>query len=246
MKHALGPVLLVLLGLTLLAAESSAGEWGLGVGVAANQAPQQGADTDIVGGPFPFYEGERLSVGFGAVSYALVKSDHFRFALEGQVRFDGYDPDESPALAGMEERDPTFDAGFSIATGGPWGVASLKVVGDALGIHKGYEVSASYQYPIQLKRWTVVPSIGVNRRSAKLVDYYYGVRAAEAADDRPTYAGESVVNTSIGFNVTYKITRRWHAVGGAEYVHLGDSINASPIIEKDHEASVFSALVYRF
>lgn len=246
MKRAPGLLLLVLLALNLIPVESPAGEWGLGIGVAAYQPPQQGVDSEVVGGPFPYFEGERLSLGFGSIGYALTNADRFRFSLEGQMRFDGYDPDASPALAGMGQREPTFDAGFSVASGGPWGIATLQVLGDALGVHKGYEISGSYQYPIQFNRWTVVPSISVNWLSAELVDYYYGVRSAEAVDGRAAYAGNPVVNTTVGLNVTYKLTNRWHAVGGAEYVNLGDSIESSPIIAKDHEASVFTALVYRF
>ena len=44
----------------------------------------------------------------------------------------------------------------------------------------------------------------------------------------------------------YKITNRWHAAGGADYVYLGDGIKASPLIHKNHEMSAFSALTYRF
>ena len=169
-------------------------------------------------------------------------------AESGTERIRTSDPclsDDSAALTGMKDRDVTLDAGFSITIGNAWGIASLNIVGDALGIHKGYEVSASYQYTIQLKSWIIVPSIGVNLPSAELVDYY-GVRAAEAATGRPSYSGKSVVNTSIAVNVMYKIADHWQVIGGAEYVRLGDGITDSPIIERNHEATVFSALMYRF
>jgi outer membrane protein len=246
MKQAYGLLILVPMSLTLIPADCLAGEWGLGIGVAAQRQPQQGTDTQLFVLPFPSYEGERLSLGFGSISYSLSGSDRFRVALEGQVRFDGYDPDDSASLAGMAQRDPTLDVGISITTGEAWGIASLKVVGDALGIHEGYEVSATYEYPVGLEHWTVVPSIGVNWRSANLVDYYYGVRSTEAAAGRPIYSGKSVVNTSVGVTVARKIAEQWQLVGGAEYVGLGDGIKDSPIIDKNYEATAFSALVYRF
>jgi len=239
-------LLVALTGLTLIPADCPAGEWGLGIGVAANRAPQYGTKTEVVGLPFPSYEGERLSLSFGSISYSLTNSDRFVVALEGQLRFDGYDPNESEALAGMRERDLTFDAGFSITTGDAWGVVSLKVVGDTLGKHEGYEVSAAYQYPMPLGQWIIVPSIGVNLPSAELVDYYYGVQVAEATAGRPGYSGKSVINTTVGINVMYEIARHWRVMGGAEYVHLGGGITDSPIIERDYEATVYSALVYLF
>jgi len=234
------------MGLTLASAEARAGEWGLGLGVAAQQPPQVGTDTEVVVLPFPSYQGERLSLDFGSIGYALAQSERFRFAIEGQLRFDGYDPDESAALDGLKERDVTLDAGFSIATGDEWGIASLKVMADALGVHKGYEISASYQYPIQFGRWTLVPGVTAKWPSKELVEYYYGVRIDEVTTGRPAYSGRSVFNASAAINASYMLTDTWEIIGGAEYTRLGDGITDSPIIEKDHEVIMYSAIVYRF
>lgn len=246
MKQPNGLLVLVLSGLILLSADGHAGEWGLGVGIAAQRPPQRGTDTQVVVLPFPSYEGERLSLNFGSIGYALVASDRWRFAVEGQLRFDGYDPDESAALAGLKERDLSLDVGFSITTSDKWGVASLKVLGDALGVHDGYEISASYLYPIQYERLTVIPSIGVKMPSAELVEYYYGVRISEATAERPAYSGRSVVNLSASINAMYELPGDWEVVGGAEYVRLGSGITDSPIIERDNEVIMYSAIVYRF
>ena len=246
MKHSLGFTALALTGLILATTDSLAGEWGLGLGVAAQEPPQIGADTDVVVLPFPSYEGERLSLNFGSAAWALMRTDKYRFAIEGQLRFDGYDPDESNALDGLEERDVTLDAGFSFTASDDWGVASVKVLGDALGVHKGYEISASYQYPIQLKRWTFVPTVSAEWPSAELVEYYYGVKSNETRVDRPAYSGKSVMNASAALHAAYALKENWEIIGGAEYTHLGDGITDSPIIAKDHEVIMYSAIVYRF
>jgi outer membrane protein len=246
MKQAHGLLVLALMGLALIFSDCRAGEWGLGIGVAAQRPPQQGTDTQVVALPFPSYEGERLSLGFGTIGYALTSSERFRFAVEGQLRFDGYDPDESQALAGLEERDVTLDAGFSLTAMDEWGIASFKVMADALGVHKGYEISALYQYPMQFKRWTLIPSIGLNLPSAELVEYYYGVKPTEVKDGRPAYSGKSVVNATVGLNAMYALASNWEIIGGAEYTRLGDGITNSPIIAQDSEVIAYTALVYRF
>jgi outer membrane protein len=246
MRHLYGLLVLTLMGLTLISADCRAGEWGLGLGVAVQRPPQKGTDTQVVALPFPSYEGDRLSLNFGSIAYSLTNSERFRFAVEGQLRFDGYDPDASEALAGLEERDLTLDAGFSFTASDAWGIATFKVMGDALGVHEGYEISASYQYPMQFKRWTLVPSIGLNLPSAELVEYYYGVKPNEATDDRPAYSGKSVVNATVGLNAMYKLASHWEIIGGAEYTLLGDGITDSPIIAEDSEVIAYSALVYRF
>lgn len=247
MKKLIAIAVLALMGLTLAATNAHAGEWGLGLGVAAQQPPQVGISTETVVLPFPSYQGERLSLDFASAGYALVKTDRVRFAVEGQLRFDGYDPAESTALAGLEERDVTLDAGFSITTAGAtWGIASFKVMADTLGVHDGYEISASYQYPILRGRWIIVPGITANWPSEELVEYYYGVRLDEATPDRPAYSGSAVLNASVGLNASYELADSWEIIGGAEYTFLGDGITDSPIIEKDHEVIMFSAIVYRF
>lgn len=237
---------LTLMGFAVHPVTASAGEWGLGIGVAAQRPPQQGTDTQVVVLPFPSYQGERLSLGFGSVGYALTKSDRFRIAAEGQLRFDGYDPDDSEALSGLEQRDLTLDAGFSITSNNEWGIASLKVMGDALGVHDGYEISASYQYPLQFERWTIVPSIAANWPSDELVEYFYGVTLAEATADRPAYNGKSVLNVSAGLNLLYQLTDNWEVIGGGEVTRLGDGITDSPIINREHEVIAYTAIVYRF
>ena len=246
MKQAHGLLVLALMGLALISSDCRAGEWGLGIGVAAQRPPQQGTDTQVVALPFPSYEGERLSLGFGTIGYALTSSERFRFAVEGQLRFDGYDPDESQALAGLEERDLTLDAGISFTAMDEWGIASLRVMADALGVHEGYEISASYQYPMQFNRWILIPSIGLSLSSAELVEYYYGVKPTEVINGRPAYSGKSVVNASVGLNAMYALANNWEIIGGAEYTHLGDGITDSPIIAKDNEVIAYTALVYRF
>ncbi|MDH3274709.1 MAG: MipA/OmpV family protein [Gammaproteobacteria bacterium] len=246
MKTIYRPLLVVIAATILVPSVVQAGEWGIGVGVVRHGPAQQGADAAITGGPFPFYEGERLSLGFGAISYAFADVSGMRLALEGQPRFEGFDPTKSDALVGMHKRNPAFDIGFSLSSDGVWGQAQLRAVADITGTHDGYEVSASYQYPLQSGRWTLVPSTGLNWRSKKLVDYYYGVREDESRAGRPSYVGRSGLSATVGLAADYRLTEHWNVVAGADLTYLGDSIQDSPIIEKNHETSLFTALVYRF
>lgn len=122
----------------------------------------------------------------------------------------------------------------------------MKVLGDLTGTHEGYELSAAYQFPYQAGRWTLVPTLGLNWRSKKLVDYYYGVRVGEARDGRPGYSGRSTTNVFAGLTLDYELTSHLHILGGAQSTYLGNGIRMSPIVERNYEANVFSALLYRF
>jgi outer membrane protein len=236
--------MLALLGVSSTGA--FAGEWGLGVGIASQQTPQVGTDPQVFLFPFPSYEGERLSLNFGAGSYALARSESFSLTLEAQLRFDGYDPKDSEELSGLNERDASLDAGLGISLTRDWGVLSLKLLGDTLGVHEGYELSARYEYPFEFGRLTVVPSVGLTLPSDELVTYYYGVRAAEVTSRRQAYRGDAVINPTLGASFSYELSEQWQLIGGGEYVFLGDGITDSPIIERDHELTVFSAIVFKF
>ncbi len=240
------PLLLVIAATILAPAVAQAGEWGIGVGVVRHGPAQQGADAELTGGPFPFYEGERLSFRFGSISYAIADVSGIRLALEGQPRFEGFDPTKSDALLGMHKRNPAFDIGFSLSSGGLWGQAQLRATADITGTHDGYEVSANYQYPIQSGRLTLVPSSSLDWRSKKLVDYYYGVRADESRAGRPAYIGRSGLSATVGLGVDYRLGEHWNVAAAADFTYLDDGIKDSPIIEKNHETSLFTALVYRF
>lgn len=233
-------------GLALAANTCQAGEWGLGLGVAAQDQPQRGAETQVVVLPFPSYEGERLSLGFGSVAYALTKDEKFRVSVAGQLRFDGYDPDDNDALSGLRERDFTLDVGFNISSKHDWGIVNFQVMNDAFSVHEGYEVTTSFAYPMISDRWTVVPSISAHWLSADLVEYYYGVRLDEATAERHAYAGNGAFNVSASLNAAYRLSDKWEIIGGGQYTHLGDEITDSPIIGQDREVILYSGIVYRF
>ncbi len=147
---------------------------------------------------------------------------------------------------GWRSADPAFDGGISAAAGGPWGAVQLALLGDLTGTYDGHEWLATYQIPWRMGRWTLEPTLGVSRQSKELVDYYYGVRGSEATDGRPRYTGRAATNVFVEFTLSYKLSRRWQAMGGAEYVRLGDDVESSPIVDRSYKASAFTALLYRF
>ena len=71
MKQTLAVTVVAVAGFAVVPNVCSAGEWGLGLGVAAQEQPQAGGDTQVVVLPFPSYEGERLSVRFDEPRYGV-------------------------------------------------------------------------------------------------------------------------------------------------------------------------------
>jgi len=238
--------LLAVTGLFIQQTDVEAGEWGLGVAGVGYQPPLIGANSENAMLPYIYYEGDRLSVDFQQISYRLIAAENFEFSVLGQLRLQGYDPDNNIALAGMEKREPSIDAGFSATLSKDWGALGIVAVTDIGDVYNGQEVGLFYSFPIPGNRWLLEPVLGVSWLSEDLVDYYYGVSASEARPGRPEYQGHSALNIFTEISLTYELTTHWFAFGGANYAFLDDSIQDNSIIESNHELTSFLGLVYVF
>ena len=237
---------IVFLCFAFVSARASAGEWGLGAAVAHYQSPLNGVENRIASLPYITYQGEHLNIDLTTISYSLFRDEKIQIALEGELRFEGYDPDDSPTLVGMEKRKHAFDAGISFARAGPWGELKFTFLSDITGTHKGYEARAQIQRPYLLNRWIFAPAVGIAWLDSAIVDYYYGVGSNEATDTRKHYVGRSTTNAFADFMVGYGFSDRLELLGGMKLILLGESIQDSPIVDKSYDAAVFSALKYKF
>lgn len=246
MKTIFRVAFLMIFGLAWMPRPGAAGEWGIGSAIAHFQPSQKGVQSESIGMPYVTYHGERLNIDLAAVSYTLFKSAEIQISMEGELRFDGYDPKDSPALAGMEKRKSSFDAGIGVARAGPWGVMKLIILGDITGTHEGYEARAQYEVPYMVNRLLIAPAVGVSWLDDALVDYYYGVRLDEATSTRSQYSGGSTKNAYVHLSLGYIISDSMELLAGLKLVRLGENIEASPIVDKKYETSAFSAVQYKF
>jgi len=238
--------ILMIFGLALMPRIGAAGQWGIGSAIAHFQPSQTGLRSESIAAPYVTYHSERLHVDLGTVSYVLYKSREIQFSMEGELRFDGYDPKDSSALAGMEKRKSSFDAGIGVARAGAWGVMKIMILSDITGAHEGYEARVQYEVPYMINRFLIAPAVGVSWLDDALVDYYYGVRLDEATSTRSQYTGGSTTNTYVHLSLGYLISDSMELLAGLKFVRLGENIEASPIVDKKYETSAFSAVQYKF
>jgi outer membrane protein len=85
----------------------------------------------------------------------------------------------------------------------------------------------------------LTPSISVEWLNAKYVDYYYGVRPAEALPNRPVYEGRDTVDIGAGVAGALRISLSWSLLGGLYGTRHGSGISDSPMVKQS-----FSTLVY--
>lgn len=246
MKTISGLVFFIIFGLALMPRYVSAGEWGAGAAFAHYRPPLNGVGSEFKSVPYVTYHGERLNMDLGTVSYTLFKSKEIQISMEGEPRFEGYDPKDSPALTGMEKRNPSFDAGIGMASAAMGGEMKIMILGDITRTHEGYEARVQYQIPYMVNRLLIAPAVGVSWLDSALVDYYYGVRLNEVTSTRSHYVGRSTTSTFVDLTMGYVLSNRLELLVGLKYVRLGKHIEDSPIVNKKYDASAFSALQYKF
>lgn len=223
------------------------GSAALGLAVRAEQSPYAGGGTRYDLLPLYLYEGKRVFLHGSRVGLKLFDEESQRVDLFLDQRFEGYADDRlPPSLAGMAERGSGLDAGMSYRYRQPWGTLQAEYLQDAAGFSKGSELRLSYSYDWRSGRLVLRPSLMVATRSARLNNYYYGVRPGEATATRPAYAPGSGINTTLGLYGSYALDGGWRLLGGVTHTLLNSKIKGSPIIGKSAQTGVFFGAAYDF
>jgi outer membrane protein len=144
----------------------------------------------------------------------------------------GFHASDGSRLAGMATRRHSIEAGPSF----DWetSVVSLNVsyFGDITQASRGTSLRMSlYKDLIKDQRWTLGALLGAARLDAKVTNYYFGVRAAEATASRPFYQAGADTSVIFGVDGSYKIDPAHTAVFGINTTMLGSRAGASPIVE---------------
>ncbi len=216
----------------------------LGAGAVVSSKPYVGVDTKVYPIPLFAYEGKRLYFhGIGA-GYRLFNDKGLAIGPVIQPRFDGYEEDDSSALDGMDDRRLSIDAGVGLSWLTDVGLFGVSFVTDLLGIHDGQELDFSYAVLFRWGGFDFTPSVGVRWKSENLVDYYYGVRAEEAAFGRPSYQGNDAVDPYVRLGVQRTLGGKWSLTAGVECEWLDDDISDSPIVDDNYEVSFLVGILY--
>ena len=244
-------ILIALLASPALAREADAPQGpprrSVGLGILAAPDPYKGSDTDFFPIPIVVLRGERVSFVGVRLSVHAWKQGPWSLDAIAQPRFAGFDPDDSPFLEGMEEREFSLDAGLELTWQSPKWAVSVDVLQDLLSRSEGFETSVSLQRRYSVRRWFIVPSVGLGWQSDKLVDYYYGVRRGEVREGRPFFEPGSALVPSVGLDVTYVFRNpRWSARALADIELYPGSVKDSPIIDDGYGAFLALAAAYNF
>ena len=92
----------------------------------------------------------------------------------------------------------------------------------------------------------LVPYVAAYWLDKKYVDYYYGVRAAEATVGRAAYVGKGGVNVDIGLRTMYQFDEHHSMLLDVSITRLSKQIKASPLVGRSSTNQVILGYMYSF
>jgi outer membrane protein len=241
----------VLLGLTsaLLGTPALAeSDLRIGLSASANTSLYEGVGSEQYLFPLLFLEQDRLYFHGIRGGYRFLRDDQGQsLALEVRRTFDGYDHDDSAALAGMADRKPAWEVGLVHEFGVAGGQIKTSLMHDVSDRHNGFSAKGEFERPLlQQENYQLSWYAGLEYWSDGKADYYFGVDHLEARPRRPDYDPEEVYFLSLGGNAAMRIDERFSVVFNAEYSLASDGVGDSPLVTRRDQWSAYGGLFYRF
>jgi outer membrane protein len=217
-------------------ASKPASDWTgyVGAGVASFPRYTGGKGADVSPVPLLMFEyKETYYVDLMRAGVRLWSTDDKKFALglAAEPRF-GFKAKDGGRLAGMAKRRHSIEVGPSLEWETQLASLNFAWFNDVLGTSKGSSWRASaYKQLVNTSSWDLGTYVSVERESARVVNYYFGVPAAEVTASRPFYAPGAATHLSLGLQAAWKFTPRHSLMMGVQNTRIGSPAVNSPIVE---------------
>lgn len=227
-----------------LAESMAEGGAGSGGAVRAERSPYRGHGTRYDYLPLNLFLGERLYVHADRVGLKLDFAAS-RVDLFLAHRYEGTPLDKAATvLEGMALREQGTDLGIGYRTGVAGGTLSAEILRNVDDASDGTELRLRYGVEHRRGASRLWPQATLAWRDAKLNDYYYGVRAAEATAARPAYEAGAGLNLTLALYAAYPLGRDLQLLGGVSATRWADSVRNSPIVERGLQTAATVGLLF--
>ncbi len=220
----------------------------VGAGAVVTRGPYQGVGTQTTAMPFFSLEYKDFYVKGAAAGYHFFRRDKLLISAVTGPRLMGYRSGDSSALDGMKDRRMSWDAGVKAVYELPWQqlALSMEALADVLGRYDGQEYSLEISREFEGNIFRFIPSVGAHYQTKALVNYYYGVRSAEAIPGRNAFepGGEAAPFANALFS--FGIAKRWIVATKFSIEALGSQSRKSPVVDRDYILSAAAGITYRF
>jgi len=231
---------------TLERSRAGGPQWGVGAGVWFDRKPYRDFDDEVRVLPLLVYVNRYVSVLGPVADLNLASAGPVAFRLRLRYAGEGYEAGDSPYLAGMDERRASFWLGGAATWRGDIANLSAELLTDVSGHSKGTRFRVQVDRRFASGVFGLTPRLAAQRVNGKYVDYYHGVRAAEARAGRLGYEGRAATNIEIGLRLDYAVAPRHDVSLDMSATRLGSAISDSPLVERSSASSVRLGYLYRF
>jgi len=222
------------------------GQWGLGLGAVVLDMPYRDFDRKVLPLPLLSYESERISATVPTFDVKLNSDASLSWRLRAHWSLEGYEAKDATVLTGMEERKSSLWVGGAVIWKTDFANLSAQVLADAMGNSKGTRAKLQIDRRWTSGRFGITPRLAAEWVDDKYVDYYYGVRGAEARTWRPAHEGKSTTNLQVGLRVDYSPSRHHSVFADIGTTRFGGAIKDSPLADKSTGTALALGYAYRF
>lgn len=246
---------------------------GLGAGVRTNPVVDNGAIPLVIVPQIRYYgecffienlelgltlhESDRLMFNMivtpGHDSAFFLRNDVNNFFIDDRSSFVGSgDFTEDGAPPGKLDPDKLHHRRLAALAGleisGAWGITEwqFQLLQDVSDAHNGQEVRFALGSGFASGKNQFSGALGFTWKSARLVDYYYGVSPSEAPETPFIYRPNSATVPFVRLGWKRRLSEHWRLTGTIQLERLGGAITNSPIVNQDHVVQVFFGALYRF
>ena len=223
----------------------------IGLGAYVQSQPYKGVDSFVVPSPVIFFDNGLFYVRWSRAGIYFLgdKQDNFSwgFSLTAQPRVFGYNPQNSPELQGMDERETTFEGGLAFSALYNTTYIEIMLLTDLLDRYDSWLIKTEVGDEFSLGHFTFYPSLIVSYQSDEFVNYYYGVTKEESAK-----TSFDVFKPGAGFQVgaqTYverPITENLSVLLNFRADSIPYTARNSPILDSSVIYSGLASLIYTF
>lgn len=228
------PLLAIATSLSLLSPIAHA-DWGVGLNAGGGSKVYKNEKNKFIGLGIN-YRGDKFNIDKGTMSYDLTNSNDYALEVIATSNNLGFVAKDNKTFKGMSKRKTSIDIGArAIIDTGLMGSAVIDVTKD-VHASKGFEANIKLGgISPHAPHWTgektvnVAAVAGLNYKSAKVVDYHYGVKASEATSTRAAYKAKSALTPYVGVEAQANMNKNFTINGGIGFAKRAKSIRNSSI-----------------
>ena len=199
------------------------------------------------------YRGDNFNMGKDGISYEFIDAGKYTVELLATSKNHGFEAKDGKNFTGMDKRKTSIDLGGRVIvnTGiGPVTLDATRDVNASKGYEAGIKVGGIAPHPPHWtgeRMLTVAAAAGLRYQSKKVVDYYYGVKNAEATASREAYQGKSAITPYLGIEAQADLTKHMSITGNLGVTKQPNAIRNSPLAQdKEYQPEAKVGFTYWF